>query len=299
MKADLILCVGARLSVPQIGHWPEKFAPGATLIMVDIDPDEISKRTLRVDFPVVCDAKVFLENLTIEANQAWEPWLEMCRNRRDAYPVINEHLVPLHGINAYHFLRELSKQIKPDAVIVTDVGTSFVPTMQSMPMTGLQRMFHAPGIAPMGYGLPAAIGAAMSGRQTICLTGDGGTMFNMQELQTIVHHKLPIKIFYYDNGGYKTMQTTQGNHFGRETTARSGDGISWPDFWSIATAFGIDPIEVTQGNLHEIPDLDEDWASIYIMKMDLHQIIAPLVKTKMDGAKFVPTSIEHMWPSVL
>ena len=222
-NADLVLAIGTRLSIPQVGHNWKGFAPKAKLVMVDIDHAEIHKKTLNVDLGITADALGFIDGFLDQFFEhdvrQWPHWLAKCQGWKAKYPaILPEHAEVNDGISAYHFLKCLAGRMDDDAIIVTDVGTSFVTTMQAMPMSGMQRMFHSPGIAPMGYGLPAAIGAhyGSGGKQVICLTGDGGTMFNLQELQTIAHHQLPIKIFVYDNHGYRTMKFTQGNHFGRE-----------------------------------------------------------------------------------
>jgi len=303
-NADAILAIGTRLSIPQIGHHPEMFAPNAKLIVVDIDKAETEKQTLRVDIPIVMDAKHFLSKINAEARPlaAWRPWLEKCQQMKRRFPVIAPKENPNAGVQVYPFLRHLSERIDDDAIIVTDVGMSFVCTMQAMPTTWRRRMFHSPGIAPMGYGIPAAIGAykACGGkRQVICLTGDGGSMFNLQELQTIVHHNMPIKIFVYENGGYKTMQTTQGNHFSRESVSGVDSGISWPSFMAVASAFGIEVDWFkTHGELDDLPQIvnDKDGPRVCVLSIDRDQVIAPLVKTKVEDGKFVPVSIEKMWP---
>lgn len=294
-NADVILAIGTRLSIPQIGHATELFAKNAKLIVVDIDKAELAKKTLRVDVPIHADAKEFLDRFYRRVKrQLWGDWLELCQDMRDHFPVVDLNTKP-DGVQVYGFLKDLAEVIDDDAIIVTDVGQTFVCTHQAMPMTGRQRMFHSPGIAPMGYGLPAAIGAckAGGGRQVICLTGDGGTMFNLQELQTIVHHKLPIKIFIYENGGYKTMQTTQGNHFHRESVSSPESGVSFPDFQLIGEAFGI----ISYYNFH--PEyVGDDGPAIFYLEIDRSQVIAPLVKTTIENGEFVVPPLDQMWPKV-
>ncbi len=307
-NADLVLAIGTRLSIPQIGHNWKGFAPNAKLIMVDLDLAEIRKKTLNVKKGIVADAAdfidVFLDKYFDDARMLWSPWMDTCRDWKEKYPAIKpEYANVKDGVHAYHFLKCLAEHIEDDAIIVTDVGTAFVATMQAMPMTGRQRMFHSPGIAPMGYGLPAAIGAhyASGGKQIICLTGDGGTMFNLQELQTIVTHALPISIFVYVNQGYKTMQTTQGNHFGREAVASPSDyNITWPNFTFLAQAFGLRTFSlrlngaVEQSMKNGLMKMDD--AFLCVLSMSPDQVIAPVVKTKVEDGKFIPVPLEDMWP---
>jgi len=306
-NADLVLAIGTRLSIPQTGHNYKGFAPNATLIMVDIDVAEIRKKTLNVKFGIVADAgdfiEIFLDKYFDDSTILWSPWMDRCRAWKEKYPAIKpEYAETKDGVHAYYFLKCLSEAIDDDAIIVTDVGTAFVATMQAMPMTGKQRMFHSPGIAPMGYGLPAAIGAyyAGKGRQIICLTGDGGTMFNLQELQTIATHKIPIAIFVYANNGYKTMQTTQGNHFGREAVASPGEDISWPDFTNVASSLGFRSFSFHTTAAVEVSlrsgllNYDEPFVSV--INLSPSQTISPVVKTKVEDGRFIPVMIEDMWP---
>lgn len=307
-EADLVIALGTRLSIPQIGHNWKDFAYKATLVMVDIDEAETRKTTLKVDLPIVADVGDFLEEFILQYRSAapmagWGEWLLKCRSWRDKHPtILPEYAEVKDGVHSYFFLQELAKHLDDDAIIVTDVGTSFVATMQAMPMTGKQRMFHSPGIAPMGYGLPAAIGAcfAAPGRQVVCLTGDGGTMFNLQEMQTIVHHKLPILIVLYSNGGYKTMQVTQGNHFGREAVSSPESDISWPDFVQITEAFGISTASCFHNSTVSSLLNQDIWRKSLPLLVELQlsksQTISPLVKTKVENGKFVPVQLDDMWP---
>jgi len=305
--ADLVIALGTRLSIPQVGHNWKDFARNAKLVMVDIDKAETEKITLKVDLPIVADVGDFLEEFMLQYRSmtlfvGWNDWLTKCRSWRDEYPVIDPAYAEVKdGVHSYFFLQELAKNLDDDAIVVTDVGTSFVATMQALPMSGHQRMFHSPGIAPMGYGLPAAIGAcfAAPGRQVICLTGDGGTMFNLQELQTIKHHNLPIIIVLYENNGYKTMQVTQGNHFGREAVSSPESDVSWPDFVRVARAFGIPTISCSKNDkmaeaVENVVGTNQPF--LLELKLSKSQTIMPLVKTRVENGKFLPVQLDDMWP---
>lgn len=302
-NADLILAIGTRLSIPQIGHSPAKFAPNAKLVVVDIDGDELEKTSLRPSLKVQADAKQFLVAMLRKfVLHLYEPWIAQCREWKRKYPVCTGEVFNNgHGVSPYEFLGVLSKHLADDAVVVTDVGQAFVCTMQGLALNGRQRLFHASGVAPMGYGLPAAIGACMAGggRQTVCLAGDGGFMFNLQELQTLIHHQLPICIFLLCNGGYKTIQTTQGNHFKRESVSSPKSGVSLPDFDRIATAFGLSYTEtwfpyvlderVTLALAYRGP-------SINILHIAKDAVVAPRVQSKMVDGKWLPVTLDDMWP---
>jgi acetolactate synthase-1/2/3 large subunit len=306
-NADVILAIGTRLTIPMIGHSPELFAPNAKIIMVDVDEVEIDKSTLHVEQPIVADAKEFLERFVPALRNVsiarWDEWRLQCREWKRQYPVVlPEYRDNQDGVNSYVFIEELAKQIDNDAIIVTDVGTAFVGTMQSMPMTGKQRLFHSSGIAPMGYGLPAAIGAYFAShgkRQIICICGDGGIMFNLQELQTVKHHNLPISIFVLCNDGYLTMQHTQLNHFKRESAASERSGVSCPEFFHVAEAFDIHPDSIAMQQhigLAIKMALEVCRPTLCSVHMPKGQVLQPRVASRLENGQFVPTDISDLWP---
>ena len=292
-NADLILAVGTRLSYPQTGHHRDLFAPNARKIVVDIDYQEATK--LKPDLAIVADAKAFLEAVNEhDAAGGWPSWQRECRARiNDGVPCGSDP-----GIYAYAFVHQLSQHLSDDAIIITDVGFSFIPTFQSLKLKPEQRLIHSGGVSPMGWAIPAAVGAAFAapGRQIVCLTGDGGAMMNLQELQTIAHHKLPISIFVYANNGYATMQITQNNHFGREAVSSPESGVSCPDFCQIADAFGLGFSHLRQ-HWHVKEEFDR-WPQPILFELEMapNQVIAPRVQSHMENGKFVPTPIDEMWP---
>lgn len=310
-NADLLLAIGTRLSVPQTGHSPHLFAPRARKIVVDIDPRETAKPTIDVDLPIVVDAGEFIRALL--ATQPNLPrrgeWIGRCRGWKARYPVMRpEYRETKDGINSYYFMGILSKHLDDDAIVVTDVGAGFISAMQSLPLRDAQRLFHSGGVSAMGWSIPAAIGACLAGggRQVVCLVGDGGAMLNLQELQTIAHHKLPISIFVFCNNGYMTMQFTQQNHFGREAASSPGSGVSCADFTKIASAmlpmgaawilrpspYLLNVGEVVQGVL----DTARKTPALCEVHMPPNQLLIPRVQSRMENGKFIPTPIEDMWP---
>lgn len=295
-NADLILAVGTRLSYPQTGHHRDLFAPNARKIVVDIDYQEASK--LKPDLAVVADAKAFLEGMNEAKSHTyiWPSWQRECRAHiSDGVPCGIEP-----GIQAYAFIHQLGQHLSDDAIVITDVGFSFIPTFQSLKLKPGQRLIHSHGCSPMGWAIPAAVGAAFAapGRQIVCLTGDGGAMMNIQELQTIAHHKLPISIFVYANNGYATMRITQNNHFGREAVSSPESGVSCVDFSLLDVAFGIPSSRFRDQSDAFNWAFDGKWRGPQIIQLDMapNQIIAPRVQSKMENGKFVPTPIDEMWP---
>lgn len=313
-NADVILAIGTRLSVPQTGHSRDLFAPDAQLIVVDIDPAEYDTRKgiCRNYRPIVADAKEFLTQLlasnqlkgvdwfTAEDRLSWAEradWKNRCIGWKERYPVtLPEYRDAKDGVSSYAFIEELAKHLDDDAIIVTDVGAAFISTMQSLQVRGTQRLFHSGGVSAMGYGIPAAIGAAMAGegRQVVCLVGDGGAMVNLQELQTIAHHRLPIAIFVFVNNGYMTMQYTQATHFGREAASSPQSGMGCPDFVDVSRALGVDSIYAD--DLSYIGDGLGRGPILTAVHMPSNQLLQPRVQSKVVDGKFVPVPIHDMWP---
>ena len=301
--ADLIFAIGTRFTVAQIGHHLRLFAPDAKKIVVDIDRSELNKSAVKPDIAVCCDATAFCEaiistHLQIERIK----WVTLLWRMRDSYPtMLPEYRTETQGVNAYHFVEQLNRRMADDAIVVTDVGIAYICTMQTLKLNGRQRLFHSGGVSAMGYGLPASIGAyrAGGGEQTICLAGDGGMMLNLQELQTIAHHNLPIKIFVFANNGYATIRMAQDNHFGRHSISSPETGLSCPDFAEIGKAFGIpvwsmfDNAEAEQWMEHV---LSRQHPMLCVVHISPNQKIAPRVQSKMKDGKFVPVALDDMWP---
>lgn len=246
-NADLILAVGTRISIRQVGYNWKTWARAAEVIMVDIDQAEMKKPTLHVEMPIWADAKDFLSKLdevaVFPVNDQPE-WLDVCQRWKKEYPVV----LPKHWqengstANVYAFVRYLSSRLPENSLTAVSNGACCVVGNQAYVIQKESRMTNNSAIASMGYGLPAAIGTCISGgkRTTICLEGDGSIMMNLQELQTIMTNHLPIKIFLINNNGYHSIRITQTNLFNKNFVGigeESGD-LSFPEFRKIAEAFG-------------------------------------------------------------
>lgn len=249
-NADLILAVGTRISIRQVGYNWKTWARAAEVIMVDIDRAEMKKPTLHVEMPVWADAKDFLEKLnqTIPSGSRVFPdtmWQETCRRWKREYPTVLPRHWEENGqtVNVYAFVRYLSSQLPENSLTAVSNGACCVVGNQTYVIKKGSRMANNSAVASMGYGLPAAIGTCIGGgrRETICLEGDGSIMMNLQELQTILTNRLPIKIFLINNNGYHSIRITQTNLFSEHTKVgigpESGD-LSFPEFKKLAEAFG-------------------------------------------------------------
>lgn len=247
-NADLILAVGTRISIRQVGYNWKTWARAAEVIMVDIDQAELRKPTLHVEMPVWADAKDFLTKLDKAASgpvNTSKEWLATCQRWKKDYPAVLPRQWEENGktANVYAFVRYLSSCLPENSLTAVSNGACCVVGNQAYVIQKGSRMANNSAIASMGYGLPAAIGTCIGGgrQQTICLEGDGSIMMNLQEHQTIQTNQLPIKIFLINNNGYHSIRITQNNLFKEHCKVgigpESGD-LTFPKFEQIAKAFG-------------------------------------------------------------
>lgn len=244
-NADLVIAIGTRMPLQQVGYDISELAREAKLVVVDIDRSELGKYQVRYDLTLCADAGGFMRELMTEmpSFKAPDEWLDRCNGYRREYPVIGaEHQDREGFINSYRFLDRLCDFLRPDQVMVTDAGTALLSGHQAMRIKPPQRLFTSLGLGEMGYGLPAAIGASIGrGRKDVlCLNCDGGMMMNLQELQTVAHYRLPVKILIFNNDGYLMIKHTQNAMFkGRHYAVSADSGVSCPDFGALAGVFGM------------------------------------------------------------
>ena len=247
-NADLILAVGTRISIRQVGYNWKTWARAAEVIMVDVDQAEMKKPTLHVEMPVWADAKDFLTRLAAAAEDrvfGGDEWLETCRRWKHDYPAVLPRQWEENGrtANVYAFVRYLSSRLPENSLTAVSNGACCVVGNQAYVIQKGSRMANNSAIASMGYGLPAAIGTCIGGgrRTTICLEGDGSIMMNLQELQTVLTNRLPIKLFLINNSGYQSIRITQTNLFSNHCKVGIGEeshDLSFPQYEKIAAAFG-------------------------------------------------------------
>ena len=241
-NCDTLICIGTRNNIRQVSYNWKSFAPQAKKIVCDIDSAERRKPTVKIDVWYLVDAKDFLNHLLLRKFNIDSDWLSSLKDYNDSHPV---ELTP-----PYKFIHDLTSQLPEDAIVVCGNGTACVAMFQAGIVKKGQRIFWNSGCAAMGYGLPASIGACLaSGRTVICITGDGSIMLNLQELQTIRHYKLPIKIYILSNSGYRSLELTQLKYFdGDFIGCNKESGVSFPDFKKLAEVFGVDITVVDIGN---------------------------------------------------
>lgn len=306
-NADLILSLGCRLGLRMIGFNYKAFAKEAYKIVVDIDENELKKPTLSVDMPIHANLKDVLDSILEEVkeqNICHKNWLKWARNINKRFPVVQEKYFEQNNpLNPYAFVEKLFQQLKENEKIAVANGTAYIASFQAGKMKKGQRMFANSGCASMGYGFPAAIGAAIAtkGERIICLDGDGSFQMNLQELQTVVHNKLNLKIFIFNNNGYHSIRQTQTNLFNPPLVGVSSDnGISFPDLEKIAYAYGIDFIRID--SLENIDKkikntLNAENAIICEVIVDEKQNFEPKLSSKIlpDGTMVSP-ELDDMFP---
>lgn len=307
-NSDLLLILGSRLNIRQISYNWNSFGRAAYKIMVDIDKAELQKPTLSIDRPVHGDVAEFLAALDRLSAEWTVPsehvqWREWCAALGERYPVVEPRYFNQSGrINPYAFVSNFFELLNDDEVIVTGDGTACVVPFQAGRIKAGTRMYTNSGCASMGYDLPGAIGAHFaSGSRVICIAGDGSIMMNLQELQTISLHRLPIKIFIFNNDGYHSIRQTQANYFpGNEVGIGSSSGVSFPDYVKLAKVFGI-----SSRRCDSLTELEEvalfafntEGPTLIEVMLDPNQGFSPKLASRvLDGGAMTSPSLEDMAP---
>jgi len=309
-NADYLLVLGSRLNIRQISYNWNSFARAAYKVMIDIDAAELSKPTLSIDRPIHADLHEAL-TLMLDLAPSTPPtqhadYLKWCQERRARYPVVlQEYWSNETRVNPYCFAQELFRQLPEDERVVTGDGTACVTTFQAAGIKAGQRLYTNSGCASMGYDLPAAIGAciALDRRRTICIAGDGSIQMNLQELQTIITHRLPIKIFLLNNQGYHSIRQTQHAYF-RDNIVGCGteSGLGFPNFERLAAAYGFPFVRIenhsqlTEGIRRTI---DAEGPSFCEVLLDMDQQFAPkLASRKLPDGRMVSSPLEDLAPFI-
>jgi acetolactate synthase-1/2/3 large subunit len=241
-ECDLVLSIGSRLYVRQTGYNFKNFAKNAYRIYSDIDLEELNKPTLFPDYITHTDAKYLLEELNKKVTTTpSEEWLNYVKNKYKISPVIlDRHRKNKKSVSNYHFIEKLNNHLTENDHIITSDGSANIVTMQVAKLKGKQRLITNTGCAPMGYGLPAAIGASSNQTKVICLEGDGSLHLNVHELQTVKHNNLPIKLIILNNNGYLSIKISQKTFFnGRYVASEESSGVSFPNYKKLVAAYDL------------------------------------------------------------
>lgn len=247
-NSDFLLSVGSRLSIRQVSYNWKTWARAAFKVVVDVDEAELKKPTISPDMPIHADALDFLTGLErYIANEEkifkGEAWLKQCLEWKKNYPVVlPRHYEKGDTANVYAFIKELSSRTRENQITVVGNGSACVVGSHGYEIKKGCRFIINSAIASMGYDLPAAIGAhyADMSQDTILVTGDGSIQMNLQELQTIISHRMGIKIFMINNAGYHSIRQTQNNFFGKPLVGIGPEShdLSFPDMSKLSAAYG-------------------------------------------------------------
>lgn len=308
-NADLILALGTSLHVSATGYEYKDFARDAKLIVVDIDSSSHQKKTVHVHSKIELDVKKFLYSLTSELSNwptlRWTAWNSRCQSWKFNYPVDLPEYAEAQEINIYRFVSRLCDLAPSAAVFVSDAGSAYYAVSQGIRLsTRNQRYITSGAMATMGFTVPGAIGASFSAGPRVpilAVTGDGSLQQNIQELQIIAQHDLPIKLFVLNNEGYLSIRASQRNYFdSREIGAGPNSGLTFPDTLKIADAYGI-----ASERVMNLGDLDAaisraiafDGPFILDVATPPNQPIIPTVSSRLDSSGVMRSRpLEDMYP---
>ena len=312
-KADLLLCLGTRLAIPQIGYDLNDFARNATKWIVEIDETECIKFDNLKYQVLKTDVLYFLQDLDMLINTAniniSKDWLKDLENIWGELPRYDQTgqnaLKNKEYLHSADVIQVLNTKLKSDAIIVTDVGAGLLTGHYMYEAKGTQRFFTSQGLGEMGFGLPGAIGAhfAAPKKQIVCLNTDGGIMFNLQEIQLIPEHQIPLKLFIFNNNGYTMIKTSQQNLFGARFSGSSKEtGISFPSFEKLADLFNFQYYRATNSNFNNDlfnEMLDSAKPVLFEIIMDPEQKYLPRLSTsKLSDGTLVSPPLEDLDPLI-
>ena len=315
-NSDLFIVLGTRMGIRICGYAYETVARAAKKVMVDIDPNELEKPTFRPDVKICADAGDFLQALAA-ALPSLEPkaeWLDYCRRMKAKYPVIlPEHRARTDYVSSYVLPEAIMRHAPDPLTVVTSNGIAYTSTFQAIPVRKGMRMFSNEACASMGYGLPAAIGAAFAEevqgskfkvqgeRTVVCFEGDGSIQMNIQELQTLLNYKLPVKLFVYNNGGYLSIKTTQRAFFeGRFVGSEAGSGVVLPSFEKLAAAYGLPYFRLANNQELDakLPEIFATEGPVLVeVMLDPFEVLGPKAASKrLPDGTMVSAPLEDMAP---
>lgn len=312
-NSDLVISIGSRLAIPQLSYDPADFARNASVFVVDIDHRELEKFVGDRWTTVNADAAEFLAALSSASDPdvSYREWIAKCTTLRSSFPRRDQTVdaVPAaerdQFVNSYDAVYEISDQAGPDDIFVTDMGTGLLSGFYGLDLNHNQRLSTSLGLGEMGYGLPAAVGAQFANPDStvICLNADGGMMLNLQEMQTIAHHKLPIKLVVFSNDGYLMIKHSQRNLFeGRFVGSDLDSGVSCPDFSKLADTFGFEFLQLAETS-ETSSTIEAFYAATgpVLLEVVMHpeQLFIPRVGTvKGENGSLMSPPLEDMIPLV-
>lgn len=301
-NSDLIISLGCRMSLPLTGYNINNFAPKAKIVMVNNDLDELKKHKDRYNITINCDVAEFikeLEKIDFECNI--KNWYNKCLEYKKNYPVIEPHHLDdqKNYDNSYVTVDKLSDYIPDNTIIVFEQGTPLASGHQAFKVKPNQIIICSNGLGEMGNGLPSAIGASFTNpkKKVYLLMSDGSMMMNLQELQTLVGYKLPMKIVMFNNDGYLFIKHTQKMLFdSRYVGVNPNTGVHLPNFQKVVEAFGIKYYNSKNLSLKEFIEMEDEGISMFETFMNPEQELSPKVKGIVNGEQILAPPIEEMSP---
>lgn len=302
-ESDLLIILGSRLSQSTIGYYPNRLAPNAKKILVDIDEKEIEKRDVPVDVTLNVDLKDFMRTLLIKSGDwridSHEEWIAHCRLNKEKYPVVETKYEKEDGINSYYFTKLLSENAPDNSIVVVDTGSVCNVVSQSWFLKDNQKYIISGGFSCMGF-WAASIGAAKYG-PVIALSGDGATQMNVQDFATLSYYNLPVKLFVYNNHGYLLIRHNQHNYMNDRFLGVGPDcGVPSVDFCSLASAYGIPSvrIEAKEDILPKIRKVFETEGPVICEVLTQEfGILAPRIASRvMPDGSLKAAEFDDLWP---
>jgi len=316
--ADLVIVFGSRLNIRQTGYNFDSFAKNAHLVQIEIDEAETRKPTYRPSEALIADLRDFAPLLLKKAQESSIPpvifsqWREWIAQKREQFPALDARERPWNGrINPYVFIKELFKLARPGDVVATGNASACIIPFQIAPIVKGARLFSNSGSASMGYDIPAAVGSAFAlhhldankgGQQTgrvWALAGDGSAQMNIQELQTIRHYNLPLKVIILNNEGYLSIRSSQANFFKRLAGEGPTSGVTSPNFSKIAAAYGLPSVRIEQENFAEElkAAIEAPGPGLIEVMLDPNQGFEPRVSSRqLPDGKILSPQLEDMHP---
>ncbi len=297
-NADLIIALGSRLDSRQVGA-KELFGREAKKVRVDIDRYELGDG-VKADMPIHCSLQeffpLFLKKAENSGTNGFSGWHEKATEWKKKYARKFREQAENELPDPYVFLKHLSEMTGDDDIIVTDAGGDLMWTMQAYRLKGKQMLFSAYGNSPMGYSFPASIGARIACKNknadVICIIGDGGMQMNIQELQTVVNYKIPVKVIIMNNNSYGSIRQFADTHLkSRKTAIDNSSGYSCPDFVKVSEAYGIKAIRIDKaGEMKEKLKefLSYTGAAVLDLKISEEETVYPRVQWGRP--------LEDQWP---
>ena len=308
-NCDFLLAIGVRMDFAITGYAPDKLARGAHKVMVDVDAAELAKLSPHVQSPVHADARVFLSEMLARRDRLAQvdrsPWNQRCSDWKTRYPVVTaDHRRPWGRVSIYHLAEVIISETETSDVMVSgNSGSGIEIFLLACPNRTGQRIHHTAGLGAMGYGIPSSIGACLAHgrRRTVCVDGDGGFQFNIQELETVARLGLPIKFFVLNNDGYASIRASQTNYFGQANIGcDAGTGLTIPDLVKVGASYGLATATIPdQSDLRRAVRrvLDMPGPVVCDVRVIPDEVRAPRLSSvqRADGS-FVSRPLEDLWP---